>query len=73
MSEDMRYEAKAVKNDKYIDWKKLNCKKLVYNKRLSGKFRLYLSNKGIYKKGFHWKIGIHAYFFIVQEVNFPKQ
>ncbi|NLM42700.1 MAG: hypothetical protein GX201_01560 [Clostridiales bacterium] len=53
MSEDMRYEAKAVKNDKYIDWKKLNCKKLVYNKRLSGKFRLYLSNKGIYKKGFH--------------------
>lgn len=53
MSEDMGYEAKVIKNEKYIDWNKFNCKKLVYNKRLSGKFRLYLSNKGIYKKGFH--------------------
>ncbi|SHI73621.1 hypothetical protein [Lutispora thermophila] len=52
MSEDMRYEAKTMKDDGFIDWNKLNCKKLVYNKRLSGKFRLYLSDKGAYKKAF---------------------
>jgi len=52
MSEDIRFETKAAENKKYIDWNKLNCKKLVYNKKLSGKFRLYLSDKGAYKKAF---------------------
>ncbi|MDD4378281.1 MAG: hypothetical protein PHH48_09110 [Eubacteriales bacterium] len=52
MSEDIRYEAEAIKRDRFIDCNKLNCKSLVYNKRLSGKFRLYLSDKGAYKKAF---------------------
>ncbi len=49
---NLRYESNSNKNEKYIDWNKLNCKKLVYNKRLSGKFRLYLSDKMAYKKAF---------------------
>lgn len=52
MSGNIRYGAEAVKNERFIDCNKLNCKRLVYNKRLSGKFRLYLSDKGAYKKAF---------------------
>lgn len=52
MSENMRFESNSNNNGKYIDCNKLNCKKLVYNKRLSRKFRLYLSDKMAYKKAF---------------------
>lgn len=52
MSEEVIYEAEAMKSERFIESNKLNCKKLVYNKRLSGKFRLYLSDKGSYKKAF---------------------
>ncbi|MCQ1531548.1 hypothetical protein [Lutispora saccharofermentans] len=52
MSGDIRYDAEVIKNERFIGCNKLNCKRLVYNKRLSGKFRLYLSDKGAYKKAF---------------------
>ncbi|MFA7573592.1 MAG: hypothetical protein WCY24_07705 [Lutispora sp.] len=52
MSENIRYEAETIKSERFIDCNKLNCKRLVYNKRLSGKFRLYLSDKGAYNKAF---------------------
>lgn len=52
MSENIRFESNSNNNSKFIDCKKLNCKKLVYNKRLSSKFRLYLSDKMAYKKAF---------------------
>jgi len=52
VSEEVIYETEAIKRDKFVDINKIYCKKLVYNKRLSGKFRLYLSDKGAYNKAF---------------------
>ena len=52
MSENMGFESNSNNNGIFVDWNKLNCKKLVYNKRLSRKFRLYLSDKMAYKKAF---------------------
>jgi hypothetical protein len=62
MTENMRCESSSNKNDKFTECKKLNCKKLVYNKKLSSKFKLYLSDKMAYKKAFDLlakKIYIH--------------
>ena len=52
MSEDLRTESKTTNKKEFVDWEKLNCKKLVYNKRLSGKFRLYLNDKMTYTRVF---------------------
>jgi len=51
MTENMRCELNS-DNEKYIENKKINCRKLVYNKKLSGKFKLYLNDKMAYDRAF---------------------
>ena len=51
MTENMRCELSS-DNEKYIENKKINCRKLVYNKKLSGKFKLYLNDKMAYDRAF---------------------
>ncbi len=52
MNENVRCESSLNKNDKFFECKKINYKKLGYNKKLSGKFRLYLSDNMAYKRAF---------------------
>ncbi len=52
MTENVGCESRSNKNEKLIECKNINYRKLVYNKRLSGKFRLYLSDRMSYKKAF---------------------
>ena len=52
MNENIRCESNYNKKDKFLECKKINYRKLTYKKKLSGKFRLYLSDNMAYKKAF---------------------
>lgn len=62
MTENMRCESNPNKNEKIFEYKKLNCRQLVYKKKLPVRFKLYLSDKKAYQKAFDLlakKIYIH--------------
>ncbi len=52
MTENVRCDSNPNKIDKFVENKKINCRKLVYNKKLSGKFKLYLNDKMAYNRAF---------------------
>ncbi|NLN49606.1 MAG: hypothetical protein GX154_11105 [Clostridiales bacterium] len=62
MIENMRCESNSNKKESIVECKKLNCRQLVYKKKLPGRFKLYLSDKKAYQKAFDLlakKIYIH--------------
>ena len=62
MTENIRCESNSNKKENFVECRKLNCRKLVYKKKLPGRFKLYLSDKKAYQKAFDLlakKIYIH--------------